>query len=213
VYIISVFRTSSFTMSDNAMVSNNAADSEGGGVYIDGGHTNSSFTMSGSAVVFGNTASKDGGGVNAKGSFTMSDSATVSNNAADSEGGGVYVSGSFTMSGSAAVSGNTADQGGGVYVGNSFIMSGSVTVSGNVAWEKGGGVWVNEKSGSFTKTGGIIYGAKDGENSNTVIINGVAQTGMAAAIYGNDIHLRETTVTATQNLTKKGYDYTGQWSD
>jgi hypothetical protein len=226
VYIYSGWGTGSFIMSDSAAVSGNTATRTGGGVYVNG-----SFSMSGNAIVFGNTAlystttTTCGGGVYvADGTFTMSGSAAVSGNLASSSnttssyGGGVYITsgrgtGNFTMSGSASVSRNTSTCGGGVYADGSFTMSGSASVSGNTASEKGGGVWVKEDSGSFTKTGGIIYGAKDGANSNMVRINSAVQTDKGAAVYADDIHLRETTVTAAQNLTKKGYNYTGQWTD
>ncbi|MDR3283896.1 MAG: hypothetical protein LBS97_01815 [Treponema sp.] len=155
----------SFTMSDNATVSGNTA-SGGGGVYFSGGSTRS-FTMSDNATISGNTASSVGGGVYVySGSFTMSVSATFSGNTAGL-GGGVYFSGSsgsnFTMSDSATVSDNRASSGGGVYSSGSFTMSGSATISGNRAFTYGGGVYVH--SGSFTKTGGTIYG--DTNNTHT----------------------------------------------
>jgi ribosome-associated protein YbcJ (S4-like RNA binding protein) len=67
---------------------------------------------------------------------------------------------------------------------------------------------------TFTKTGGIIYGASAGANSNTVKINGVVQTNKGAAVWtGDTTHRRETTVGAGQNLSKSGSTYTGQWTD
>jgi hypothetical protein len=148
----------SFTMNDNAAISDNtssasfsSSSSSGGGVYFAG----STFIMSGSAVISGNTSSSSssyysysysdfGGGVYITGnnaSFTMNDNTKISDNtssSSSSSGGGVYFAGStFSMSGSAVISGNTssaASSSGGVYfAGNTFSMSGSAVISGNTA--------------------------------------------------------------------------------
>jgi hypothetical protein len=186
----------------------------GGGVYVDGG----SFTMSGSATVSGNSVSYTyGGGVYVNdGSFTMSDNAAVSGNTVNnSNGGGVYVNhGSFIMSGSATISGNTAGYGGGVQVyGGSFTMSDNATISGNRAYDQGGGVYVRS-GGSFTKTGGIIYGKTE---TNIALQNmlGLAVTNEGVAVYVDAKHRRETTVSADQKMIKSGstYTYTANWMD
>jgi len=161
------------TMQDNATIKNNSTNGSGGGVY------SHNITMRSSAMVSGNTAS-EGGGV--YGTITMYDNATVSGNTASNSGGGVSgtltmqggtvagntakytgggVSGTLNMQGG-TVSGNTASTGGGVY-GTLTMQDG--TVSGNTASSSndyylgsyGGGVYVN-KDGTFTKTGGNIYG-------------------------------------------------------
>ncbi|MDR2021538.1 MAG: hypothetical protein LBQ14_12315 [Treponema sp.] len=92
-----VYSGGSFTMQDNASVSNNTALYYGGGVYVQGG----SFTMEDNASVSGNTVSFSSSG-----------------------GGGVYFgsSGTFTMQDNALVSGNTARYGGGVYVMNGTFL-------------------------------------------------------------------------------------------
>jgi hypothetical protein len=68
-------------------------------------------------------------------------------------------------------------------------------------------------NGSFTKTGGVIYGASAGANSNTVKIDGVVQTNGGAAVWAPS-YARNTTVSEGQNLsvTSDGV-YTGQWTD
>lgn len=72
-----------FTMSDNASVTNNTA-SNGGGVFTDG-----TFTMTGGTIT-GNTAISNGGGVYVytNGSFSISGAPTVTNNTRSSDNTG-----------------------------------------------------------------------------------------------------------------------------
>jgi len=163
-----------FRMEGNARVTGNTASgsSYGGGVYVNGG----TFTMQNNASVSGNTGNLGGGvHVSNSGTFTMRDSASVSGNNARHSGGGVYVSysGTFTMQNNASVSGNTSPGGGGggVYVSDSgtFTMQDSASVSGNTARYSGGGVCI-DNGGTFTKTGGTIYGEDADQNlKNTVM--------------------------------------------
>jgi hypothetical protein len=75
--------------------------------------------------------------------------------------------------------------------------------------------------GSFTKTGGIIYGnyEKDLDLRNTVKADGMEQTNRGAAVYRDASYRRETTVGAEQNLSasysysSNRWTYTGQWED
>ena len=154
-----------FTMSGDAVISNNKAY-KGGGVYLD---TDATFTMSGNAAISNNTANSGAGVYVNGGTLTMSGDTTVSNNTAtDNCGGGVYVTGggsSFAMSGNSTISGNTAKKwGGGVYVesNGTFTME-SGTISGNNVigaasglYGSGGGVFVN--NATFNMTGGRITG-------------------------------------------------------
>jgi hypothetical protein len=213
----------SFTMNGSATISGNTASSYGevrssygGGVYV----YNSNFIMNDSAALTNNTASDSssasgsaGGGVyfGGSGSFSMSGSAMVSGNSSRSIGGGVYIdSGSFTMSGNATVSNNRATWGGGVRLdGGNFSLSGSATVSGNTASYYGGGVFIN--NGSFTKTGGVIYGSNETNASLRNIVTG--QTTSGAAVYKDSTHRRETTASTGQDMYNSGSTYTGQWND
>jgi len=183
-----------FAMKDSASVSGNTSslfrNTFGGSSSVEGGgvHNSGLFTMHDSAQVSGNT----GGGVYVRGgSFTMHDNAKVSDNTAAFSGGGVYVGGNdngrgdfargtFTMKDSASVSGNTASySGGGVYVGGgTFVIQDIAQVFGNTATNSGGGVSVSvayyegskRVSGTFTKTGGTIYGDDaDQKLKNTAI--------------------------------------------
>ena len=139
----------------------------GGGVDVSG----STFNMSG-GTISGNTAQDGGGGVNVGGgTFNMS-GGTISGNNTQKSGGGVTVirESTFTMSGG-TISGNSAQVGGsGVAVVNNstLIMSGG-TISGNRASTNGGGVAI--VGSIFTKTGGTIYGANEGSNTNNIGTN------------------------------------------
>jgi predicted outer membrane repeat protein len=150
-----------FTMQDNATVSDNQVDS---GVSLVGG----TFTMKDNASVSRNTErSKNsgrmlgrGGGVYVSyGTFIMQGSATVSGNIGNWRAGGVHINaGTFTMQGNATVSDNDGSAaslgGGGVFLGGgTFTMQGSAKVSGNTSG-RGGGVFMwndeNYQDGTFT---------------------------------------------------------------
>jgi hypothetical protein len=169
-------QSGTFTMYGGEIIHNTAAGGSGGGVYVASGST---FTMAG-GTISGNEAASLGSGVYVAngGSFTMGNGTISGNKARD--GGGVHVDGTFTMNGG-TISGNTAGTGGGgVYVGNggTFNMSDG-TISGNTTIGDGGGVYLyNTSASTFTKTGGTIYGADAGADSNTV---GSGKTG--AALY------------------------------
>ena len=110
------------------------------------------------------------------------------------KGGGVHVStgiatvtGTFIMNGG-EISGNTADTGGGVFIdgGGTFIMKGG-KISGNTATVGNGG-GVNVLSGTFSKTGGTIYGSDAGPP------NWNRASGLGAAV-------RDASVPYTRNST------------
>jgi len=167
----------------------------GGGVYVGNGGT---FTMNGgeisgnTAYVFSNDrrAVSHGGGVyvDEDGTFTMNGGKISSNTAyassaisSSSRGGGVFVGGTFTMNGG-EISGN--------------IVSGSEStscygggVSGGAAYSGSYAVF-SFNTGTFTKTGGTIYGysASDTVNSNVVKNSSdiiVSDKGHAVYAYGN----------------------------
>jgi hypothetical protein len=179
--------SSSLTMNGGEISGNSSSShsySYGGGVYVSGLY--SSLTMKGGEIS-GNTANAAdagyalGGGVyfstSTSSSFTM-ENGEISGNTANAAGtgnalgGGVYFSTSTSTSYSVTmkggeISGNTANAagtgnalGGGVYFSSSssrsFTMENGI-ISGNTA-KSGGGVYVD---GTFTKTGGLIYGDTD----------------------------------------------------
>jgi hypothetical protein len=86
-------------------------------------------------------------------------------------------------------------------------MKGNAKITGNTS-RFGGGVTV-ESGGSFTKTGGIIYGS----NETDTTLRNVAGSGGGAAVFVDATHKRENTVDTGQNMSKSGFSYTGQWTD
>jgi hypothetical protein len=156
----------------DSVLTGNTSSGNGSGVVVAGGGT---LNMSG-GTISKNTASGSsahGGGVYVAsgGIFTMSDGEISGNSTPNSGssgnhgGGGVYVEGggTFIMTGG-VVSGNTSGwDGGGVLVhGGKFEMSGG-EISVNSAIN-GGGVYVYGSSGTFTMSGGVIYGEEAGED-------------------------------------------------
>jgi len=194
-----------FRMEGNAKVTGNTASgsSYGGGVYVNGG----TFAMQNNASVSGNTGNLGGGvHVSSSGTFTMRDSASVSGNNARNSGGGVYVSygGTFAMQNNASVSGNTSPGGGGggVYVSDSgtFTMRDSASVSGNTARYSGGGVCV-DNGGTFTKTGGTIYGEDADQNLKNAVMS---RLGHAVYEFKNK-SWRNVTAGTTMNSNSNGF--------
>jgi len=214
-----VYNSGTFTMQDSASVSGNISSSVtasyGGGVYVAGGN----FTMHKNSSVSDNTCSSSssssyGGGVyvaeeswNTSVNFTMQGSASVSGNISSSSssyGGGVYNGGTFSMQGDTSVSGNKTNiNGGGVYVASgdrgsgTFIMQDRASILGNTA-DNGGGVYVTS-NGTFTKTGGTIYG-NDEQKTNTAI------SGKGYAIYeAKNRGWRNATAGQTMNPDSYGF--------
>ena len=141
---VCVSKNGSFEMSGSSCITNNKADSYGGGVNIN--YASATFTMKGGSITGNNAYKSDyistfGGGVCVgNGTFTMTDGSITGNKAA--YGGGVYTVNEFKMSGG-SITGNNAYKsdyistfGGGVCVGSGiFTVSGEVTVTDNT---KGG---------------------------------------------------------------------------
>ncbi|MDR1324712.1 MAG: right-handed parallel beta-helix repeat-containing protein, partial [Treponema sp.] len=154
--LVMVHSGGALEMNAGSKISGNATTSDcGSGVRVEGG----TFTMYGGEIS-GNSASSWGGGVFIyNGAFIMHDGIISGNSSPN--GGGVHLSDkcTFTMKGGTISGNTTSTHGGGVYLlpstTNSFIMEGGI-ISGNTASGNGGGVWVG---GTFTKSGGTIYGA------------------------------------------------------
>jgi hypothetical protein len=152
-----------FTMHDGSVLKNNASTANGGGVRVEG----SVFTMSG-GTISGNTGG-DGGGVHLYRSaiFTMTGGCIEGNTG--SNGGGVNLGSNgdiditFIFSGgviqnNTATSTSTSYGGGGITVVRGTVnMSGNAVIRANRAKGTGGGVAV-QYVGTFTKTGGAVYG-------------------------------------------------------
>ncbi|MDR0638316.1 MAG: hypothetical protein LBG27_05345 [Spirochaetaceae bacterium] len=166
------------SIKDNAL---NYSDS-GGGVYVHGGK----FTMNGGEIS-GNTTVYGGGmyvgnsaGDASVGSTFIMTGGTIRNNTAIGGGSVAVYEGIFTMEGG-TISGNTASGGFPTY---GFLGGG------------GGGVALfnttfSTNGGALFKTGGVIYGADGGDNSNTAATvenqNRVFVLGHAAYVIGKEL--------------------------
>jgi len=94
-----------FTMTGDAIISGNTANT-GGGVYV----SNGTFTMTGDAIITGNTANNSGGGVSvSSGEFTMTGGTITGNFTNSVNGGGVMIQPNavFNLGGDAVINGNT----------------------------------------------------------------------------------------------------------
>ena len=157
---------------------------DGGGVFIENYVT---FDLLG-GVIGWNRAASQGGGVSTEyySTFTM-DGGSIIHNVADNGGGGVKIG--MTWDGepfrmkNGSISWNTGYViGGGVYIGTygAFDMTGG-EIKGNSALAglngggNGGGVYYSGgTSQPFSKTGGVIYGDNENENSNICENKGIA---------------------------------------
>ena len=124
VALYSTNGNNSFTMQDNATVSNN----QGGGVFVASGCV---FTMRGNAFVSGNTNGFQGGGVSVSGQFIL-DGGSIFGNSAEL-GGGIFLdsSGSFSLlRGMVYGTGEGANSNSATYGASLFVMGDADTYSG-----------------------------------------------------------------------------------
>jgi len=205
-------------------ISDNISSIYGGGVNMEGGifimsngtisGNNGGGVVSGTFTMNNGTISGNNGiGVNARITFTMN-SGTISGN----NGGGV-MSGTFTMS-NGTISGNNGsgvssgtftmsngtisdNKGRGVFVGGTFTMKDG-TISGN-----NGGVWV-PNNGTFSKTGGTIYGYSASDSNSNVVKDdsGAVQNYQGHAVWAGDtsrlLKIKEKTAGPKDNLSYDG---------
>jgi hypothetical protein len=151
----------------------------GGGVAV---HDHCTFTMEGGSIT-DNSAEVGGGLVvshYAKGSMT---GGSITENTASKSGGGLAIpNAAFSMKGEAAITDNTSMGGGGgvmMDAAASFTMENGIiarniaqgTATGpNIDYTYGGGIYISK--GTFSMTGGFVYGTDGGENANKVSTNG-----------------------------------------
>ena len=158
----------------NSTISNNTADSNGGGVYINRVFAAATLTNN---MISNNTAGSEGGGVclcNA--SLVTLTNNMISNNSADMDGGGVHlyshVIDSITNN---TISNNTAFSNGG---GVNLYYEGTVTltnntISNNTADSNGGGIWLwlMTNFDSADIYNNIIWNNSAGEEGNDLYID------------------------------------------
>ena len=190
---VCVSKNGSFEMSGSSCITNNKADSYGGGVNIN--YASATFTMKGGSIT-GNNAAYGGGVCVGNSTFTMTDGSITGNNAA--YGGGVYTVNEFKMTGG-SITGNNAYKsdyistfGGGVCVGSGiFTVSGEVTVTDNT---KGG---TKGADGKFT-----------GDTKNNVYL----PTGKTITI-GTDKLSEGAQLGVTVSGDYGDYPFTSGWND
>jgi len=194
-----IHTSGTFTMNGGEIM-NNISNGQGGGVFVASGI----FTMNSGKISdnisrsSSSFANGGGGGVYVyQGTFTMNGGEIMNNTSIYNSGGGVLVntSGTFIMN-SGKISDNTAgfpnsvvNRGGGgvyVYTSGTFEMKGGEIMN-NTSPNQGGGVYVYQ--GTFTMSGGSVYGTDDPAKAN--IANGTAPKGVTlyrnggTARYGN----------------------------
>jgi hypothetical protein len=210
-----------FTMEGGAITGNTAQGryAGGGGVRI---NHDSTFTMTG-GTISGNSVqgsgSSGGGGVRIDNdsTFTMT-GGTISGNTdqGTNGGGGVYISsGTFrmtdgTISGNSAIGGGGGGGGGVRTTDGTFAMEGG-TISGNSASDHGGGVDIY-KLGTFTKSGGIIYGSNETRNdANDNPLKNTAPNGNAVYISSSPVKQRNTTAGEDVSMDSSKSGGAGGW--
>jgi len=210
----------SFTMTGNASLTDNANYGAAGGLRVEDG----TFTMNGGTIsgnsyggvyidgtfimnggnISGNT-SNYGGGATVYGTFTMN-GGTISGNSCTSTsaaGGGIRMNGTFTMNGG-TISGNSCTGssavGGGVSMsGETFIMNGG-TISGNSSDSSGGGLHFMIHA-TVTINGGTISGNTAGSGGGMYIdsmvffMNGGTISGNTAKSDGGGLRVRSINMT------------------
>jgi uncharacterized repeat protein (TIGR01451 family) len=164
------------TISDS-VVSGNAADLDGGGLF-GGGTLNISRS-----TVSGNNAGRHGGGIEAQGDTNVSNS-TVVNNTAQQEGGGIGTSTSVDIDvnvESSTISGNTAASGGGFYLKatpNKYNFKNTI-LSGNTANVSGQDA---DNSGTLNSQGYNLVGSVQTDPGATYTTQSSDQLGVAPGL-------------------------------
>jgi transcriptional regulator with XRE-family HTH domain/energy-coupling factor transporter ATP-binding protein EcfA2 len=165
----------------NSTVSDNLADTDGGGMSNEG-----TLTLINS-IVSGNRAGGFGGGILNGGTLTLINS-TVSGNRAGGFGGGIYNdNGTLTLTNS-TVSGNTAYNGGGIYNYEGRLTLTNSTVSGNTTQRDGfGGGIYNDNDSTLMLINSTISGNRAQRPGGGILNSGLnSRTEMIfCTIYDN----------------------------
>jgi len=160
--------TAHATINDGAMICDNIATINGGGIYVASG--TGTLTMNGGTIENNrqnSTSSGDGGGgvfIHSGASFTMR-GGYIQNNFSSNTAGGVQVAGSggsgralFNMSGGQILYNDAAGAGGGIHMNTNseFNMSGDAVIHGNEAAGSGGGIRVYRGTGTGAGTINVV---------------------------------------------------------
>jgi CSLREA domain-containing protein len=190
--VASYYAGAAFTVTGDSLVAYNAAEFNGGGIYI---YQGSATLLEGQ--ILSNTAEYYGGGVNvyqAGASFTMSGGQVISNSAGQ-RGGGIYVyfDSGATMSGGEIVYNTTDDDGGGLYVSSGVFTQTGGLLAHNTAEGFGGGAYIG--SGRALLSGGqVITNAADlgggfyNNNGTLILVNTTVSGNRARAGQGGGLY-------------------------
>lgn len=186
---------SSITACDNSSIAN----SQGGGVYIDGASTSLTLegTISGCKSQNGAGIYMDGGTVTLKESAIIGQAVeneddipyptTTNINRASENGGGVYINGgTFKMEGSSKVSYNYSENnGGGIYIrdGALDISSSSASVCNNASQRGGGGIYAD---GAAITLSGSVKNNKCNSSCGGIELNGGDLTTNSGSLISNN---------------------------
>ncbi len=183
----------------NAIISYNAAEIDGGGIYVQSESAN--IKMDENSKIIENTAGENivgldddeasGGGIAINKdnvTITLSNGSTISDNYANAYGGGIYSNGKYTtirLNNSSINSNSSDNNGGGIYFNYSDFEVQSDNKDGSISYNK-----------ALTDDwGGGIYAARCYFSSNEGKINGITFTGNTSHIGGAlNIHQEYVTV-------------------
>lgn len=178
------------TIADGAMIKNNHATSNGGGV-----HQSGTLTV-GKATFQGNTAGKYAAGIHINSNNQTISGTVFYNNTASDNGGVFYISDGKILTVENITAEGNKGKTGGVFYNNNGTLTFSGTYTDNQATGGGGGVAVANK-GTTTISGGNFTGntAKSGggvvntSSTANVYVNGGSFTGNTAGTNGGAIHV------------------------
>ena len=162
------FRNVEVYLSGDALIKDNKAKTEGGGIYFY--YQTGSVTMSGNAAINSNEALSHGGGIKGGSVITLSDNASINENISGGGGGGIDGT-TVLLSGDSSIDNNICYgwRGGAGIVAGTISISDNASVSGNrfendnyTSWGGAGGIYTE---GTIVMTGGSIcnnYSSADG---------------------------------------------------
>ncbi len=155
------------TTLQNCMVSGNASDYNGGGIY----NLNGTLTLV-QTKVDGNTASGNGGGIyNQQGIVNLEKGSEITNNTAFANGGGIFGMGGSTIMHNSSVFKNhaKATSGGGIDVQDgALIVDSNSEIHDNDAVYSGGGIALQGSNATIRETS--IHNNQAGEDGGGIVV-------------------------------------------
>jgi hypothetical protein len=211
-------------------LSQNAANSNGGGILTSGSENVIGTTITGNKVTAASLAVEGGGGIFSQAGIEVENS-TISNNTVtvsgggSSGGGGIYNGGGITLAESTisgnAVLGSAPSSGGGGFYDASTASLTNVTISGNSTSLDGGGIDIAVNTGvilanvtlyknAATGTGGNINNPFSMILSNSIVAGGTAATAPdiknGGTITSGDYNIIQTAVVGNPLSSATGND-------